>query len=689
MQKNSKNTIPIILKTVAFLFCVLLVLENSFYIFQSSLTLRDEILITNETTTISTPRNSTQNDLNSTTNPDLPPAGFLVYNKHCRIPEVDPFTPDAMKILKKKKYSSCSNELPLTKVIFDMNLRTYNLHIDEIAKHKLNATNINCCYQSIIRSGSGNRVDKDFKLKSCVTFKDGDVIPSDVDSLIVKCEDAKRNKTIQQDAFYLVGEKPEIRKRLQSFRNGTFPNRPVSVLMLGIDSISKFNLRRVMPETTSRLIHDGWFELKGYNKVDDNTFPNLMAFLTGYNNSNAYSKCNPKTKDGLSNCPMIWNFFQNIGYVTSYAEDETWMSTFNFNKKGFNKIPVDYYQRPFMLAIEKTLPKKKQSGMSFCVGLRHSAEYIYDSAIELATRYKNEPYFGLFWTNTFSHNSFNDASSMDSRIVKYIDELSSNGILDESIVILFSDHGMRFGPLRSLRQGFLEERLPFIFIWLPFSFRAKYPKLAEGLKLNKHRLTNPYDLHMTLKHIIELSGRTPKLPQAADCSNCQSLFYPVPAQRSCKDIAIDEHWCTCIPFEDVNKKSKVIKDGISAVLKHLNSYLEKGKFFPRCENLKLKSVETARKRYDFDTDLTNGNNTLEHYRIRFTAQKGKFEASVTFSKTLKIYEIIDSVSRLDSYKDGSACIEDADAKKYCICDKNVNSKKNTTKTATTKSISKH
>ncbi|XP_055914031.1 uncharacterized protein LOC129947481 [Eupeodes corollae] len=669
MSKQSNHTVLHYLKIITVLGCVVLVLNNSVSIFQSSLYLKEEIQTVNRSILDVRTNSSTP-----TEDATLPPAGYLVWNKHCRIPDIDPFTRDAMKIFHKKKYSSCSEELPLTKMQYDMNLRSYIIHIDETAKFKLIDKNIrgsiNCCYQSILRSGSGNRVDKDFKLKDCVAFESGDVIPDDVEGLIITCKDDKKKKNIQQDAFYLVREKQDVRQRLETYQNGSFPNRPASVLMLGIDSMSKFNLRRVMPETTDRLIKDGWFELKGYNKVDDNTYPNLMAFLTGYNQPNANSKCKPKTINGLSNCTMIWNLFRDNGYVTSYAEDETWMSTFNFNKIGFSKSPVDYYLRPFMLAIEKTLRTKKQSGMSFCVGQRHSAEYIFDLAIDLATRYKSEPYFGLFWTNTFSHNSFSDPSSMDTRVKKYIDELKENGILDESIVVLLSDHGMRFGPLRSLRQGFLEERLPFIFIWLPYWFRAKYPHFAKALEANKHRLTNAYDLHMTLKHILELTGRTGKLPQAEDCPNCQSLFYPVPAERACQDIAIDEHWCTCIPFEDVNKNDKIVLGAISAVLDNLNTYLMEGKFFPRCTKLKLKSVDIARKRYDFDNSLSNSEGpALDHYRVRFTVPQGKFEASVSYSKTLKTYEIIDSVSRLDAYKETSECIEDGDAKKYCICDK--------------------
>lgn len=55
----------------------------------------------------------------------------------------------------------------------------------------------------------------------------------------------------------------------------------LSVLIIGVDSVSRLNYFRTMPRTSELLRSHGWYELRGYNKVEDNTFPNLMAILTG------------------------------------------------------------------------------------------------------------------------------------------------------------------------------------------------------------------------------------------------------------------------------------------------------------------------------------------------------------------------------------------------------------------------
>lgn len=368
----------------------------------------------------------------------------------------------------------------------------------------------------------------------------------------------------------------------------------------------------------------------------------------------------------------MWKDFQNSGYATAYAEDEAKIGTFNYHKLGFLEQPTTHYFRPFSLVAEKYLKIKYKSSLKFCLGFQNYADFIYQYALDFATAYKNNPSFGLFWTNTFSHNDISDPSSMDERIKYYIVELENRGILNSSAVVFFSDHGIRFGPVRQLLTGYLEERLPFIFIWLPQWFKDKYPDIVQSLKINRNRLTNPYDLNMMLKHILELSGRVEHLPNSLSCPDCQSVFNTMPWNRSCIDAGIEAHWCACSAYTPLSVKNPIIVKAVKFVIESINKELEKKARLPNstkplCARMYLKSISNARKSETFNPNTTN---EYVNYLIVFDVMpsNAKFESTVSSFKHGKTnFEITGSISRLNEYSSQSYCVDKDYLKKYCFC----------------------
>lgn len=401
-------------------------------------------------------------------------------------------------------------------------------------------------------------------------------------------------------------------------------------------------------------------------QIDDNTYPNLMAILTGFNSTQSLKECDPKLRGKLDKCPFIWKQFQNQGFVTAYGEDEASINTFNYLKAGFEKPPVDYYLRPFLLQAEKSLPIKKKSGMTFCLGYKHSAEYVYDYAVELSERYKGYPYFGFFWTNTFSHQSLSDPTSMDTRIREYFENFSNSGVLNDTIVFFFSDHGIRFGPTRSLPLGHYEERLPFMFISLPIWIKETYPEFVTALQVNRNRLTNPYDIHMTLQHILQIADENnamKPLSKAEGCHKCQTLLEEVPFNRSCEDISIEDHWCTCYSYDTVSITDKISGRLGKAVVNHINDFVRTFPFASKCKRLSLGSIKYILK-------ARKEKNSLDTYRITFYTRpnEGLFEATVRHNpKKNPEFQITGEVSRLNVYSADSSCVSDCAAKKYCSC----------------------
>lgn len=459
---------------------------------------------------------------------------------------------------------------------------------------------------------------------------------------------------VYRNAHAIIRLKAKVKRKLKkSSKDKT------SVFLMGIDSISRLNLIRGMPETYNHLESSGWFEMRGFNKIGDNTFPNLMAILTGQNETLTDEICNWREVGELDKCSFIWNDFNAANYVTAYAEDEIEINTFNYYETGFIKQPTDYYLRPFALGAEDNLKIKRKNDRIMCLGYQHYADYVYKYGLDFARRFKDEPSFGLFWTNSFSHEDLSMSSAMDTRVLFYLEELQNQGVLNNSIVIFFSDHGMRFGPIRKSFIGWLEERLPFFYIWLPENFKAEHPNIVKNLQINRDRLSSPFDVHVTLKHILQLSGgySDEYVPSAASCPDCRSLFTELPLERSCADAGVSKHWCTCVEFQEIDKTSSVVKQAVTHVIKEINSELS---LYPKCAKLKLKDVNSARK---------SSHQSSIDYLVSFDVKpsQAQLEATVRCESDCENFHVVGSISRLNRYGNQSWCISDAKLRKYCYC----------------------
>ncbi|XP_017038674.1 uncharacterized protein LOC108086293 [Drosophila ficusphila] len=600
---------------------------------------------------------------------------FFVESARCKIPYVDPFEAEAMAIFEPQQFETCSNESALVTPIYDVSRQRYLLVINEtLASEKLNDSEaeFNCYYQEIRR----DRQHDSYKKMERKYFSQSYEVPLHVRGLMVACHRlGNESDVLQADAYSLVQylSPPPPGLSLEPAK------RKPSVIMFGIDSLSRINLRRTMPRVSRFLAGSGWYELQGYNKIGDNTFPNLMAILTGYSKESAQKKvCDWQKKGCLDKMPLLWKDFRNASYLTAFAEDEPHIETFNYMRPGFVEQPTDFYLRPHLKAFESGMDtwKCRNCSSKYCIGRRITSSYVYDLARDFARRFVDErPVWGLFWSNSFSHDSFQMPSKMDDYVLQYLLDFEADGVLEQSIVVFLSDHGSRFGRLTALSSGFLEERLPAMFLYLPPWFRDQYPDYARALQLNRNRLTSNYDLHNTLKHIIELGG-TPDgaaLPRAADCPKCQSLFLPVDESRSCEDAGIPVHFCTCVPFKRL--RTQWARRIAPLVVRRINEYLAGRNLSNICAELTLKYIHETEIQIGLDQSFDDVPVAeVATYRTMFKVHQNTadFRATVVFNNLTESVEVqVPTISRLDRYEKVSTCVDDKTDKLYCLCKRDL------------------
>lgn len=90
---------------------------------------------------------------------------------------------------------------------------------------------------------------------------------------------------------------------------------------------------------------------------------------------------------------------------------------------------------------------------------------------------------------------------------------------------------------------------------MPQSFQKKHPEQMKNLRLNSRKLTTPFDIHETFKHLLNFDDY--KQDREKESSRGKSLFGYIPSNRSCNDAQIEAHWCSCLNWKNIDLFSNI------------------------------------------------------------------------------------------------------------------------------------
>ncbi|RZC39846.1 DUF229 domain containing protein [Asbolus verrucosus] len=585
--------------------------------------------------------------------------GFLIKTPGCRIPYMDPFDHTVKKFIHKEKRPLCNNgTLPLV----DSNLTSIFIVNSSLANYTHQDINaLRCCYLPFYRAEpSGSEGDDKVTFATeCVAFNGSADITEEF--IKVTCDVEKTN--VYTDFFSFVPIKSTERK--------VFERKPLNVLIVGLDAVSRVNFHRQMPMTVEYLKNIMAIELLGYNKVGDNTFPNLIPFLTGLSENELEKVCWEKDDKRFDKCPFVWKDYKAKGFLTSFGEDSSWMGLFNYMRKGFQKQPTDYMWGVFNRIAERQIGNSHNMNVMECMGSREIYKVFLNYITNFITTMDTEEasYFAFYWGAGLSHDYLNKPNQGDEDYYNFFKNIKENGHLDNTVMIVMSDHGIRWGDIRQTYQGRMEERLPFIFMVLPEWYKGQYQDAYNNLLKNTRRLTTPYDMHETLKDLLNPFNLTYDFLQSRYQAQQRgySLFNEIPSNRTCEDAGIDSHWCTCQQSVQIDKNDTMVIEGANFAVEYMNHQLEG---YGQCSNLTLYNISDARIMTHGD-HILNGNEVRDYMIVLQTSPgDGIFEvtlrSSIGYNKTYQ-YEVMGTISRLNLYGKQSACITDFHLKLYCYC----------------------
>jgi len=416
-------------------------------------------------------------------------------------------------------------------------------------------------------------------------------------------------------------------------------------------------------------------EFFGFNKVGSGTIANVMAMLSG---CKVLNPLDPpyKVED---HCELLWKSYNDQGFRSVHLEDSA------FNERGLYPsirkkrpgIGTHYNLSDFMDGVRRI--DKDEMNNSFedgfgCFDNQFVMDVFADVIVEVAKVYADKPYLNYVWFGKTGHAVMSNTKYMDDPIYRTMRVLSELQLLENTVLFVLADHGPWHGAYLATDAGALERLMPTLFVAFPKSFKRKYPHAFRNMKLNSKRLSTQYDLHETLVDLSDLTRVTnealsKRSPEERQHQLGQSLFLPVPLDRTCDTANIPSEYCMCWSRSSVSNPSTNIEAQQAAAYAviHLNSEI---KLFPLCAPVALKTIEMANTLGSRFEEPKNSQSGTEFLEVTFTTFPADAEFQVTVSLHPKL-KIIGQVLRTNVYKGQSDCIstwENATyAKTMCLC----------------------
>ncbi|EAR88930.2 sulfatase (macronuclear) [Tetrahymena thermophila SB210] len=333
-----------------------------------------------------------------------------------------------------------------------------------------------------------------------------------------------------------------------------------NILLIFIDAVSRQSMHLKMPKTVKWFEQNAQqhsykksnqtkfaeenksqsFEFYRFNSLKPFTFDNLQTFFYGKSLRDVILPENEKL------VPLIENA-KKQGYVTGHTSDYCQTISLGIDEESMNQMKsVRYDHETQSYACDPnyydpdstfSLTKGPYSLVRRCLYGKALAEYPLEYAKNFWQKYQdNQKVFHLEFL--YGHEGSGEViNHLDQYLSQFLNDMSKSGLLKDTTVIMFNDHGLHMQGLfyiLKLQSVFIEINLPGLFINIPPEINEKY---GNQIAQNQQNLVTIYNLHHFFKHLIYGEN----YPYAQ-----HSLFSPLDHQKTCQQMSIqDNSHCSC------------------------------------------------------------------------------------------------------------------------------------------------
>jgi hypothetical protein len=312
---------------------------------------------------------------------------------------------------------------------------------------------------------------------------------------------------------------------------------------------------------------------------------------------------------------------------------------------------------------------KKQTYLTWLNEIKHFVTHM--------NSYENNkiPFFSFNFLTQYNHDYFVIPKDLDTQLRDMLANFQIKGYLNNTMLILWSDHGNRLASYSVYNdQGRLEKNNPFLSVRLPE--KLKNTRYFLNAFNNQNKLVSGLDLFQTLKQFLYINKFGLKIEPICEekfkrndkndrNTRGISLFEPINMNRSCADALIPYMLCNCITKTNLNEKQMLketnfrIDDVSSLIVTKLNQITSKQR--NKCSEFRFDRLVSF-KRVNAADSLT--------YELIVVVQPGDawFESSIKLKLEKKDNQTVFNYlpKRISAYGNQSYCVM-GNLVDYCFC----------------------
>lgn len=211
-----------------------------------------------------------------------------------------------------------------------------------------------------------------------------------------------------------------------------------------------------------------------------------------------------------------------------------------------------------------------------------------------------------------------------------------------------------------LSEGWYEDKLPTQWVYLPPSFRQKYPDWLSALKTNSARLTSHFDVYKTIVHMLktfDTESVASKFYNDSSALAGQSLFVSVPENRTCQDAGVSVNFCACSQPKPLSVQDQLVVNAAKTAVKHLASLIP----LDVCAEPILDKIASAA--------YLKLPSRRPVYLISLYTNPGSFlfEVNVELQEDDQTFIITTDLLRMNKITRAATCVTTPLLERYCYC----------------------